>query len=178
MSSKAEKRRRRKKARTEAQSPVAGSGSQNRDLTPSALPDRPNNRPTAERMARGAWAMPQGAQKSRQPVVDAASDMVGWLLVSKKITHSQEQAARHFQELRGRYMDELPEISGYKSCLAGSVPGFDDGDGDAAVIAEYRRIERKLTIPQRREVLRVCDMGEKPANIELLRSALDKMSGK
>ena len=134
-------------------------------------------RPTPERKSRGSWAVPQGGLKSQQPMVDVASDMIGQLLVAKQITSEQEQAARQWQELRARYVAEMPEIQGYKSCLAGSVPGYDDGDGNPAVIAEYRGIERALGWRLRREVLWVADLDNAPTRIETLRAALDVIAG-
>lgn len=114
-----------------------------------------------------------GPEKRYLPDLDAACDVIGALYVGRHITHAQEQAARAFQELRAAYLAELPDISGYKSCLDGGVPGYDDGDGNPEVIARYRSIEGKLELGQRRELLLVCDMGDRPTNIELLRAALD-----
>jgi len=130
-------------------------------------------RPTPERAERGTWAKPTGTAKSRQPFVDMASDMVGWLFVNRLITSSQEQAARHWQQLREDYRAEFPETSDLKSCLSGSVPGFDDGDGDPLVIAAYRRLENAMTLPQRREMLHVCADGHNPTSLGTLRGALD-----
>ena len=134
-------------------------------------------RPTSQRKARGTWAEPKGMGKHDLPVIDLASDMIGQLYTARQITGAQEQAARHFQELRAAYLAELPDVRGYKSCLAGSVPGFDDGEGCAQTIAAYRGIERRLTQPMRREMLLVCDMNERPRNIETLRAALDAIGG-
>ncbi len=136
-----------------------------------------SNRPTDERRAHGSWAEPQGGQKSRQPVIDLAVDAIGRLLVQNKISSAQEQAARQYQQLRAAYLAEFPDIGGYKSCLAGGTPGYDDGDGNAAVIAEYRRMEGRLNLMQRRELLWVCDMGNRPTNLVLLRKALDILGG-
>lgn len=140
---------------------------------PTAKAERPN----ALRKSRGAWAIPKGMGKHEQPAVDMASDMIGVLYVGRQISSQQEQAARHYQELRAAYLAELPDVRGYKSCLAGSVPGFDDSDGCAETIAAFRSLERRLTMPQRREMLIVCDMDERPRNIEMLRAALDAIGG-
>ena len=134
-------------------------------------------RPTDQRKSRGTWAEPKGVGKHDLPVIDLASDMVGQLYIARQITGAQEQAARHFQELRSAYLDEFPDVRGFKSCLAGSVPGFDDGEGCAQTIAAYRSIERRLTQPMRREMLLVCDMNERPRNIETLRAALNAIGG-
>jgi len=174
MASKAELRRRKKTARTVTQTAPEVSGVPKQA---NATPQGRTARPTAERMEHGYWAMPAGPGKEFQPAVDLAADMVGWLHVTKQITTSQEQSARAWQELRERYIAELPEVQSYKSCLAGSVPGYDDGDGNPAVIAAYRRLERAMTLPQRREMLHVCDSGYKPTNIDTLRGALDAIGG-
>lgn len=133
-------------------------------------------RPTPERIARGVWTKPTGMGKHEIPVTDLTADMVALLLHQQRITSGQEQAARTFQAARLAYLAELPEISGYKSCIAGDVPGFDDGDGDPVVIERYRDIERAVGLNGRRELLWVCDLGNKPRSIELLRWALDVIS--
>jgi hypothetical protein len=135
-----------------------------------------SSRPTTERKSRGTWAEPQGMGKHERPVVDLASDEIGRLYQAGRITSGQEQAARHFEELRAAYLDELPDVREFKSCLAGSIPGFDDGDGNPEVIAAYRKAERRMTLPQRRELLIVLN-GERPRNIETLRAALDAIGG-
>lgn len=134
---------------------------------------RQSTRPTQERLSHGSWIVPKGAMKRSQPMVDMASDVIGVMYLHKMLTHSQEQAARRFQELRSAYISELPDVSGFKSCLAGSVPGYDDGDGDPAVIARYRSVEGKLSLDQRRALLTACDMGRRPQRNETLRAALD-----
>jgi hypothetical protein len=133
-------------------------------------------RPTAERMARGVWTEPKGMGKNEIPVTDVAADMVGLLLFRRIITNSQEQAARVFQAARLAYLAELPEISGYKSCIAGDVPGYDDGDGDPQVIERYRDIERAVGRQGRIELLWVCEDNQKPRSVEVLRLALDAIS--
>ena len=142
-----------------------------------AVIDTNTNRPTDQRRGRGTWANPQGAMKSHQPVVDLASDMVGALHVAKQITDSQEQAARLFQRLRRAYLAELPEVEGFRSCIAPHVPGYDDSDGNPAVIAAYRTVEGKLTFRQRTELLHVCDDGKRPYAMDILRVALDLIGG-
>lgn len=134
-------------------------------------------RPSEWRRRFGVWADPTGAAKSTQPTVDLAADMVGALHCAKRITDAQEQAARTFQAARRAYVAELPEVSGYKSCLAGEVPGFDDGDGNEQVIAAYRSIEARLTMRERSEVLRVCEDNAPPVRVEILCDALDKIGG-
>jgi len=131
-------------------------------------------RPTPERMAQGEWAMPQGNMKSQQPIVDMACDTIGRLFASRQINGSQEQAARSFQEAREAFKRELPDISGFKSCIAGSVPGYDDGDGDQSVLDRYRGLERKLTRHQRVELVRACD-DERLVSLANLTSGLDAL---
>jgi hypothetical protein len=131
------------------------------------------SRPTSQRMSRGTWAKPQGMGKHERPVVDLASDEIGRLYQAGRITGTQEQAARQYQELRAAYLAELPDVRGFKSCLAGSVPGFDDSDGDPQVIAAWRKCEGRLSQAQRREMLIVCDMDERPRSLGVLLDALD-----
>lgn len=134
-------------------------------------------RPSEWRRRRGVWADPTGSAKSTQPTVDLAADMIGALHCAKRITDAQEQAARTFQQARRAYIAELPDVAGYKSCISTSVPGYDDSDGDAQVIAAYRSIERLLTMRERSEVLRVCEDNDKPSRLETLHNALDKIGG-
>lgn len=135
-------------------------------------------RPTPERKRRGEWAEPTGTMKAEQPAVDMAADMVGLLYHRKLINVAQEQAARAFQAARADYLSELPDIAGYKSCIAGSIPGYDDGDGDPAIIARYRALEA-LVGRGRTILLSVCEEGRVPsvAGLHRLRAALDAISG-
>ena len=133
-------------------------------------------RPTPERRRHGVWTEPRGIGKHEIPTVDVAADMVGLLFHRQTISSSQEQAARVFQAARLAYLTELPEVSGYKSCIAGEVPGFDDGDGDPEVIERYRDIERAVGREGRTELLWVCEDGQKPRRIDVLRWALDVIS--
>ena len=174
MASKAELRRRKKTGRTVTQAAPEVSGA---PKSANTAPQGRTVRPTAERMAHGHWAMPAGQGKEFQPAVDLAADMVGWLHVTRQITSSHEQSARAWQELRARYLAELPEVQSYKSCLAGSVPGYDDGDGNPEVIRAYRAMERSMTQDQRRAMIWTCDMDHKPYNLKLLKSALDVIAG-
>lgn len=184
MASKSSKKRRRaQKQAAQAQAAprtmqVAGAGSIATHAPDAQRDDsKEAKRPTDERMARGNWRLPQGMGKNEQPVIDTSSDIIGQLHDAGRITSGQEQAARHWQALRAAYIAELPDVAGFKSCIAGSVPGFDDGDGDAAVIYEYRRMESRLTRSQRLEVLHVCEDGYRPRDIAVLRSALGAIGG-
>lgn len=134
-------------------------------------------RPGEYRRRHGVWADPTGSAKSTQPSVDLAADMVGQLHVARRITDAEEQAARTFQAARVAYLAELPEISGYRSCIAPTVPGYDDGDGSPEVIAAYRGLEAKMTTRERSEVLRVCEENQRPARLDVLRAGLQKIGG-
>jgi hypothetical protein len=135
-------------------------------------------RPTAQRLARGNWNIPKGMGKHERPAIDTSADIIGQLHDAGKITGGQEQAARHWQSVRARYVAELPDVATFKSCIAGSVPGYDDGDGDEQAIFEYRQIERRLSRAQRVEMLHVCEDGYKPRNLDILRAALDVVGGR
>lgn len=126
---------------------------------PSQVPKPPDRaeRPSGERLRRGKWALPQGAMKSEQPFVDLTVDAVGRLYEKGLLTAAEEQAARQFQAARAAYLEELPDVSGFKSCIAGSVPGYDDGEGDPVVIERYRDLEKRIGVGSRRIVLQVCE---------------------
>ena len=160
-----------KKHQRAAQKPAQARKAPARGKAPQRPPDRAT-RPTQERMARGVWKIPRGQGKSELPVLDLAEDMVGQLYQAGKISDAQEQAARTWQARRLAYLAELPEISGYKSCISPDVPGYDDGDGDPDVIEEYRKIEVALGRQGRIEVLLVCEENRNPRSLELLRWAL------
>lgn len=166
-------KRRRQQAKQQMQAVVAGNAAQ----PTSQATDGKAERPTAERMARGYWSEPQGMGKHDRPFVDLHSDMVGRLFAGDMITTAQEQAARHWQQIRARYIEELPDVSGFKSCIAGGVGAYDASDGNPETIAEYRQLERRLSRVQRAEVLRVCEDGNKPRSLDLLRGALDVIAG-
>lgn len=178
---KGNKKRRHKAQRKAAQAPLrqmVGAGAQTAPEPPTTTSEA--LRPTEQRMARGNWRIPMGMGKHEKPVVDTSADPIGALHDVGLITSSQEQAARQWQALRMRYIQELPDVEGFKSCIAGSVPGFDDGDGDAKVIADYRRIERRLSRVQRIEVIWVCEDRRLPISrvrLDVLRSALDAIGG-
>lgn len=144
----------------------------------STVPANRAQRPTAERMRHGVWAKPQGADKASQPMADVASDAVGRMFHSGAITPAEEQAARHFQSLRQAYMGELPDVVLFKSCLSGSVPGFDDGDGDPDVIRAYRDMERRIGTSARAIVLAVCEehVIVTGVRLEIFRDAMRRIS--
>ncbi len=144
-----------------------------------AQPDG-DNRPTQQRQAKGRWAKPQGAMKSAQPFVDLASDAIGQMHQLNLLSKGEEQAARQFQAARAAYLQELPDISGYRSCISGSVPGYDDSDGDPLVIKEYRRLEKLIGLRDRSLVLASCEEGHVPNTwdgLVRLKVALGRIAG-
>lgn len=134
-------------------------------------------RPTPERRRHGKWADPQGQGKAFQPVVDLAPDMIGSLYQSGKISTSQEQAARLFQELRAAFVAELG-TSGYGSCLADNTQGYDASDGNPEAIARYRTLEDRIGVLMTQTLTVECDKGpsDKPWDLAVLRNALDCVS--
>lgn len=137
--------------------------------TPRAPIDR-GERPTDERAIRGHWV-------KGDVWVDLAADQIGALLAERKISQAQFDAARAWQDLRRAYLDEMPDLKSYKSCLDGSVPGYDDGDGNREVIARYRAAEARVGRIGMREILHVCENGQRPRKIDVLRAALDALHG-
>jgi hypothetical protein len=133
-------------------------------------------RPTEWRRRFGVWADPTGSAKSTQPTVDLAADEIGKLHVAGKITDAQEQAARTFQELRRAFLGEFG-LRSFKSCIAGGVPHYDDGDGDPAIKEQYQNLEAKLSFRERSELLHVADDNHPPRALPVLRAALDKVAG-
>lgn len=131
-------------------------------------------RPTGEQMSRGVWSMPSGMGKQDLPVVNRTPDMIGRLFEDRKITGSQEQAARTFQQLRAAFLAALG-TRGYGSCLADNQAGYDSGDGDGEAEAAYNSLVEKIGRSKAacliREVNREAD--QKPVNLRLLRLSLD-----
>jgi len=148
VSSKAQKRRNKRLAKSSSQ--VAQDTTGEQVIAIRTVCKRQSMKPTAERRAHGVWV--EG--KADQPDVDMASDMAGSLFHRREITEQQLEAARAFQEVRAAYVAELG-VAGYKSCLAGGVGGHDEGDGNPEVFKAYRHITRKLSKPQ----IRVLEVG-------------------
>jgi len=137
-----------------------------------------STRPTPQRLAQGKWATPQGAGKSQQPMVDLASDMIGALYEAKKISIAQEQAARLFQQLRDAYLAEF-DLSGFKSCLAGGVSGYDDSDGNPEAKKAYEDLEKRIGMVKTAILEIECAKGpdRKPNDLIALHRALDAVAG-
>lgn len=174
MSSIAEKRRRKNRANitrgeTTPDTHDDASGKENRQ-------DMPTARPTPERWARGMWAEAQGAGKDARPLVDLSSDLIGRLYAERKITSSQHEAARRFQEVRDAFMLELGTV-GYRSCLAGGCGGYDSGDGDVSVAQAYRALSERLG-PHLRVMVDNCHKlgDERATDLEALIKALDVLA--
>lgn len=175
MSSKAARKRNKKRHR-QAQETKPAPSPAGTQAWPSG--DRLTARPTPERMAHGKWVSPQGSGKHMQPMVDMASDMLGRLYISGQITTSQEQAARTFQQVRAAYIQELG-TKGYGSCLADNQSGYDGGDGDPSVIAEYTALEWKVGRINIACLKIECDKSadQSPGDLGALRRALDAVAG-
>ena len=143
----------------------------------SARPDKPTSRPTPERWQRGIWREASGAGKEARPLVDAASDLIGRLYAENKLTSSQHEAARRFQEVREAFMAELGTV-GYRSCLADGSGGHDSGDGDPDVARAYRALSARLGPHLRVLVDNVHKLGdENVTDINALRAALGVLAG-
>jgi hypothetical protein len=65
-----------------------------------------------------------------------------------------------------------------KAASPGSVPSYDDGEGDPVILAEYRSLEAKLSFRERSELLHVADDNHPPRALPVLRAALDKVAGR
>lgn len=151
MSSKAQKRRNKRKAKGyEAPTTATNERAGTKALNLAGVAKRQSNKPTTERQRRGVWV----TGKEDQPDVDLAADMAGSLFHRREITEAHLEAARAFQEVRAAYVAELG-VAGYKSCLAGGVGGHDEGDGNPEVFKAYRHITRRLSRPQ----VRVLEVG-------------------
>lgn len=162
----AKKRRRRNKAH------------QHRTTTQGAgvTPEAPNKaiRPTPERAQHGKVNVPFGVGKHERPATVECSDMVATLYEGGKITYSQEQAARTFQQLHADYVADLG-ISTGRSCLDIGPVGHDESDGNPEIAARHRRIVRELGMLRDAELRWVVLQGRRPRDLEaeVLRSALD-----
>lgn len=138
--------------------------------------ERQDNRPTAERRARGIWHIPKGQGRSDRPMFDRAEDMIGRLYAEGKLDDGQEMAARQWQEVQAEYRAEL-DVKGYRSCLDIGAAGYDGGDGNPWVVARYRKLIKALG-PSATAILSIeCAKGPegKPRHIAFLRMALDRL---
>jgi hypothetical protein len=135
-----------------------------------------DNRPTAERRARGIWHLPTGQGKSDRPMFDRAEDMIGRLYAEGQIDDGQEMAARQWQEVHAAYRAEL-DVKSYRSCLDISSGGYDGGDGNPRAVAEYRRLTKALGASATAILSIECAKGpeRQPQHIAFLRIALDRL---
>lgn len=172
MSSKAEKRRNKRRNKAATQDTPERSGAQTIALR--AVSKRQSMKPTAERRAHGVWV--EG--KDAQPCIDLASDMFGAMYQARAITQQHLEAARAFQEARAAYEAELG-LSGYRSCLAGGTGGHDDGDGNPEVFRQYKRITQGLTPAQVKCLEDAAGRTAQDAlpNLTAVRSALEVICG-
>lgn len=170
-----DKKRRQKAQRRAQKARMTFPGYQPPKLVPSA-PEGLSERPTAERLLRGKWALPQGMGKHEQPAVDLEADVVGLMYERGFLTPHQEQAARTVQRAYADYSAELG-LSRGRSCLDISPVGHDEGDGNPEAMAEWRSITGKLSYWQRGALEWTVINGHAPGNLELLRSALDAVAG-
>lgn len=169
-------RKRRQKARRRAEKAKASfPGYVPPKVTPIASEGR-SERPTAERLKRGKWALPQGMGKHEQPAVDLEADEIGRLYEKGDITTHQEQAARTAQQAHADYSAELGLSLG-RSCLDMSPVGHDDSDGNPEAMAAWRNITGKLTYWQEGALVWTAIHGHEPGNLPLLCEALDAIAG-
>lgn len=175
MSSKAQHRRHRKAA--QARKALSGVMMAETDTRP-VVGQKTGGKttPTPERKRRGVWMPPAKGQAG--PYVDIASDMIGALLQSGKISHSQEQAARLFMDLRAGYVAELG-VAGYGSCLDQGGGGYDSGDGNPEAIRAYRSMEDRIGWVKSAllQIETAKGAEDKPHDLGALRNALDVVNG-
>lgn len=174
MTSKAERRRRKKEA---LQARTAYEGGKPPETATRPRKPTQTARPTPERQARGKWQAPTGQGSHMHPVVDLASDLIGALYQARQISTSQEQAARTFQKLRDDYLREIG-TKGFTSCLADNSGGYDNGDGDPTVIAAYRGLVDRIGRVKTASLIVECDKGPEQAvsSLVALRRALDAVN--
>lgn len=142
---------------------------------PVSAPPRPKVeaiRPTAERMAKGRFRMPSGRGMQSMPAVDEAHDAIAKLSRAGLITACQEAAARDWQEFKAAIRAELG-ISQGRSCLDMSPAGHDDSEGDSDLLRRWFEVEAELGSFKTGALDYTCVMGHPPANLPLLRAALD-----
>ena len=134
--------------------------------------------PPPETLANGLYAAPQGQGKRHKPFINQAPDLIGLLFLRGKIKPDEEQAARHFQAVREAYKMEL-ELKGYRSCLNTDQGGYDDSDGNPAVVAAYDDLRQLLGPRHCAFVARETEKQahEKPDDLRRLRVLLQKVAG-
>lgn len=173
--SKADKRRRRAQRRAEGRKlKKAATPPARRPQKAHSGPPAAAARPTAERAAKTRWSTPD---EKTSALTDLLPDVVAALHIAGQITDAQEMAARAYQQARADYLAEFPELDGFSSCLNFSVPGFDDGDGNPAILLRFRRME-KLAGPQGQAALFwTCAENREPNNLVALKAALTAIDG-
>lgn len=143
-------------------------------VAPAGPPPTNAVRPTPERMAKGTWTTPEDRDAA---LMDLDHDEVARLHRRGDITDAQEASARTYQQAWADYLAEIPEVSGYRSCIDDSVPGYDDGDGDPAVIARYRRLTLTAGRAGASALWWTCALGNTPRDLATLTRALDAIDG-
>lgn len=129
-------------------------------------------RPTPERIGKGAFKMPTGPGRKFLPAVDEAHDTIAKLHKAGLINDDQEQAARDWQSLKNRVYAEL-SIDRPRSCIDFSHGGYDSGDGDPDLMSFWLRVEAELGSFKTGALDYTVILGHRPANLGLLREALD-----
>ena len=175
MASKAQKLARKRKARNMQEQAVS---------MPDAKPDTVKRppvhivpkveaiRPTPERIGKGSFKMPTGPGRKLLPAVDEAHDTIAKLHKAGLISDDQEQAARDWQDLKAAIRAELGLSQG-RSCLDMTPCGHDNDDGDPALMQRWERVEAELGSFKTGALDWTCVLGHPPANLGLLKSALD-----
>lgn len=132
-------------------------------------------RPTPERMSHGEVVLPRGPGRKDAPARVAVPDCIAALCIEpRKLTQAQENAARAYEELRWRVRLDLGLSQG-RSCLDIGPVGHDDGEGDAELAAEWRRVRTKLGLPAIAVLDAVVMEGRWPRDLTAFRKALDEL---
>lgn len=170
MSSQAERKRRRKERNR-----ILASQPDNPASNHQPVQDRADTKPTAEAQRHGRYVRTNDARDA--PWVNRHVDMIARLGAEGKLSDPQVDAARLWQEVHGRFLDELGVERG-RSCLDISAGGYDGGDGNpAAVQAYYSLIKRLGAVRSARLGIEVGKgPQDMPDNINGLRRALDAVN--
>lgn len=176
MSSQADARRRRKERNR-----INAANAPGAPLEPVTISTTPAQErevaPTTEQRAKAAYAKPgEGKGNNAGHWRNLHPDMIGRLHHEGKLSQSQYEAARLWQEIRAAWVAELG-TPGYGSCLADNQSGYDAGDGNIAAVRAYTAMRDKIGRVASSVLSIECDKGadRRPSDLVFLRVALNRI---
>lgn len=129
------------------------------------------DRPTPERRKHGVWGLLDTEDAGVRFARDFASHPIDRLEHSGVLSSDQASAGRDFEALV-RAATETPATR--DSCLTWQPKGYESDDGNVDAVRDRRELYLFLGVVRDRILRRVCVQHEEPADVGLLREALNE----